>query len=118
MVIAFRKSCNQIKHEARRQPQGGRVYHASALAVDGADDGAVFARLIGAEPDPAFAAQTAEECRRLLALLPEEHLRTIAVWKLEGFTNEEIADKIGRSVEAVERKLVLIRHAWEKEIEP
>ena len=118
VVIAFRKSCNQIKHEARRQPQGGRVYHASALAVDGADDGAVFTRLIGGEPDPAFAAQTAEEWRRLLALLPEEHLRTIAVWKLEGFTNEEIADKIGRSLAAVERKLALIRNAWEKEIEP
>jgi DNA-directed RNA polymerase specialized sigma24 family protein len=64
------------------------------------------------------AAQTAEECRRLLALLPEEQLRTIAVWKLEGFTNEEIAAKIGRSVAAVERKLALIRNAWEKEIEP
>jgi DNA-directed RNA polymerase specialized sigma24 family protein len=118
VVIAFRKTCNLVLHEARRRPRNGRVYHASAL-TEGADDGgAVFTRLIGREPDPALAVQTAEEYRRLLALLPEEQLRTIAVWKLEGFTNEEIAAKIGRSVVTVERKLARIRGAWEKEIRP
>jgi DNA-directed RNA polymerase specialized sigma24 family protein len=38
VVIAFRKTCNQIKHEARRQPRNGRVLHASALATEDADD--------------------------------------------------------------------------------
>jgi hypothetical protein len=53
-------------------------------------------------------------------MLPTAELRDIAVWKLEGYTNEEIAAKInggkGRSVKAVERKLVLIRKIWTKEI--
>jgi DNA-directed RNA polymerase specialized sigma24 family protein len=116
LVITVRKACNQAKHEARRQPQGGRVHHASALAGEG--EGALFADLIGREPDPEFAAGAAEECRRLLATLRDDQLRSIAVWKMEGFTNEEIAVKIGRSLPAVQRKLVLIRKALEKEVGP
>ncbi len=118
LVIAFRKSCNQVKHEARRQPATGQVYHASVLAAEDADDaGSIFSHLIGQEPDPAMVVQMAERYRRLLEMLPNSLLRDIAVWKMEGFTNEEIADKIGRSVVTVERKLALIRKAWAKEID-
>lgn len=117
LVIAFRKACNQIKHEARRRPRSGRVIHASALEAGDEDDGPLFADLIGRELDPGLAAQTADEYRALLSRLNNPQLRDIAVWKLEGFTNEEIADKIGRAVPTVERKLALIRKAWAKEIE-
>jgi DNA-directed RNA polymerase specialized sigma24 family protein len=37
---------------------------------------------------------------------------------VEGFTNEEIAAKLGRAVATVERKLVRIRRLWEKELTP
>jgi DNA-directed RNA polymerase specialized sigma24 family protein len=113
LVITCRKACNQATHEARRQPQGGRVHHVSALGREG--EGALFANLIGGEPDPEFAAQAAEACRELLARLADGQLRDIAVWKMEGFTNEEIAAKIGRSVPTVERKLDRIRRTWAKE---
>ena len=123
VVIAFRKTCNQIKHEKRRQPPGRRVVHASALAAGpGGDEGALFADLIGRGPSPALAAQTAEECRRLLAELGSDELRQVALWKLEGFTNEEIAPRMnggeGRSLATVERKLKEIRLRWEKEVNP
>ena len=42
----------------------------------------------------------------------------MAVWKREGYTNEEIAAKLGRSLATAERKLRLIRAAWELEITP
>ena len=42
----------------------------------------------------------------------------MAVWKLEGHTNEEIAALLGRSVPTVERKLRLIRKLWEGEVGP
>jgi DNA-directed RNA polymerase specialized sigma24 family protein len=97
------------------------VYEASALATADADDaGSIFSHLIGGEPDPALVVEMAASCRRLLEMLPTAELRDIAVWKLEGYTNEEIAAKMnggkGRSVKAVERKLVLIRKIWTKEI--
>ena len=123
VVIAFRKTCNQIKHEKRRQPPGRRVVHASALAAGpDEDEGALFADLIGRGPGPALAAQTVEECRRLLAGLGDEELRQVALWKLEGYSNQEIAPRMddgkGRSEATVRRKLDLIRKRWEEEVRP
>ena len=60
---------------------------------------------------PEFAAQVAEECQRLLGLLPEE-LRRVAVWKMEGHTNDEIASSLDCALRSVERKLERIRNLW------
>jgi RNA polymerase sigma factor (sigma-70 family) len=119
LVIAFRKTCNQMVHERRRQPQGGRVLHASALAAgpDG-DESALFADMISQGPRPEMVAQTAEELQRLLVGLDSDELRRVAVWKMEGFTNEEVAAKLGRGVATVERKLARVRRRWEKEVTP
>ena len=121
VVLAYRKTCNQIKHQARRQPLNGRVYEASNLATEDSEDvGSIFSAVIDREPNPALAIEVAESCRRLLEMLPTAELRDIAVWKLEGHTNEEIGPKLkggkGRSLTTVERKLALIRKIWAKEI--
>jgi DNA-directed RNA polymerase specialized sigma24 family protein len=118
VVLAFRKRCNQIQYERRkrRQPAGGRVYVASALEQDGGEAAALFTNLLGHDPEPALVVQAAEECRRLLAELEDDQLRQVALWKVEGFTNEEIAGKLGRAVATVERKLARIRRLWEKEL--
>jgi DNA-directed RNA polymerase specialized sigma24 family protein len=59
-----------------------------------------------AGPDDKFVAM--EEFERLLQSLPED-LRRIVIWKLDGYTNAEIADMLGRTVRCVELKLQLIR---------
>ena len=115
VVIAFRKTCNQINHAMARQPPNGHVINASALA---GDEGALFADMISREPSPEMVAQSAEECRRLLAELGDQTLRQVALWKLEGYTNEEIAPRLGRKRCAVDRKLKKIRLRWEKEVSP
>jgi DNA-directed RNA polymerase specialized sigma24 family protein len=75
--------------------------------------------VVGPEPMlDKFAAQFAEECRRLLAGLADEQLRAIALWKMEGYTNEEIAAKLGCVPRTVERKLGMIRSRWQQEIAP
>jgi DNA-directed RNA polymerase specialized sigma24 family protein len=119
VLIAYRKSCNQIKQEIRRRPPGRRVYPFSKLAAcaDGAE-GELFTEMISREPRPEMAAQTAEECRRLLAGLGDETLRRVALWKLEGYTNGEIAPMLGRKRAAVDRKLNKIRLRWKKEVGP
>jgi DNA-directed RNA polymerase specialized sigma24 family protein len=118
VVLAFRKQCNQILHEQRqrRRPAGGRVYAASALEQDGGEEEALFTNMLSGDPEPALVVQAAEECRRLLAELEDDQLRQIALWKVEGFTNEEIGAKLGRAVATVERKLARIRRLWEKEL--
>ena len=69
--------------------------------------------LVGREPDPAFAAEVAEECEKLLDKLADSDLRLIAVRKMEGYTNREIAAELGCSLVTVERRLRLIRLEWE-----
>ena len=54
----------------------------------------------------------AEEVVLRLAALDDPVLRRIASWKLEGFSNEEVTAKLGRSVPTVERKLNRIRRIW------
>jgi DNA-directed RNA polymerase specialized sigma24 family protein len=119
VLIAGRKASNLAQHERREKRGGGRVCHASALlSGDGSEQGPLFADLIGREPEAAVAAQVAEDYERLLDGLGDDALRSIAVWKLEGYTNEEIAAKLGRAPATVERKLRLIRDAWAKEVTP
>ncbi len=65
-----------------------------------------------------FAAQVAEQYQRLLDLLGDEKLQHVAVWKMEGLTNEEIAKRLNCSLRTVARKLDTIRIIWNKEPEP
>jgi DNA-directed RNA polymerase specialized sigma24 family protein len=113
-LLTSRKAVSQARRERRQKRGGGQVVQASALATgDEAND--AFAGVSGGEPTPEFAALVAEECDRLLNGLNDESLRQIAVWKMEGYTNAEIAVKIGRVEGTVERKLALIRSRWEAE---
>jgi DNA-directed RNA polymerase specialized sigma24 family protein len=73
------------------------------------DDRAAVDQLISREPTPEFAAQVAEEYQRWMGALDDQELTRLAEWKLEGFTNDEIAAKSGRSARTVEPKLNLIR---------
>jgi DNA-directed RNA polymerase specialized sigma24 family protein len=54
-------------------------------------------------------------CKELLSKLRDTNLEQIAVWKLEGMTNEEIATKLNRTRRTVQRMLELIRAIWQEE---
>jgi RNA polymerase sigma factor (sigma-70 family) len=74
-------------------------------------------QLLAREPTPEEAAATADECRRLLDMLDEPELRQIALWKVEGLTNEEIATRLDCVPRTVERKVRRIRTLWKSELE-
>jgi RNA polymerase sigma factor (sigma-70 family) len=76
-------------------------------------DDALLEEVIGSEPNPAFAAQIADDFQHLLARLPDEGLRSLALAKLEGYSNEEIAEQMGCSLRTVTRRLLVIRRTWE-----
>ena len=56
------------------------------------------------------------QVRDLLARLGDRDLESVALWRMEGYRNDEIADKLGCTPRTVERKLRIIRGLWEKEI--
>jgi DNA-directed RNA polymerase specialized sigma24 family protein len=113
VVLTVRKAANLAKHERAQKRDAGKARHVSALAEE--EEATAFTELIGREPEPAFVAEVAEECRRLLGLLPDPDLRALAVWKMEGYTNDEIARLLDCSAPTVERKLRRIRGTWDKE---
>jgi RNA polymerase sigma factor (sigma-70 family) len=65
------------------------------------------------EPTPWEALALTEALERGLRHLPEPDLRQVAVMKLEGYTNREIAESLKCCDRGVERKLKLIRKRWE-----
>jgi DNA-directed RNA polymerase specialized sigma24 family protein len=71
--------------------------------------------LIDPQPPPDLQALMADECRRLLDALGDPQLCSIALWKMEGYTDEEIATRLGCTVRTVQRKLLLIRNIWSRE---
>lgn len=113
MLITARKAINQIKHEARKKRGEGRVRAASTLAND-ETEGVFFADLISKEPDPAMIAQLIEDRQRLFDALTDEQVRQVAMWKMEGCTNAEIAEKQGCVERTIERRLRIIRQVWQK----
>jgi len=112
VLLAARKAAHLIRDETRQKRGGGAVVHTSGLA----DQDSRLAELIGPEPTPEFAAQVAEECYRLLDRLGNDELRAVALAKMEGYPNEEIAGQQGCVVRTVERRLRTIRGLWEQGI--
>jgi RNA polymerase sigma factor (sigma-70 family) len=100
-----RKAVDQKRYQGRQKRSVGQV--AGDVALE---------EVVGEEPDPEFAASIAEELQQLMGLLDDELLRTIALRKLEGYTNQEIADELGWGLRTVERKLAVIRAIWAEKL--
>ncbi len=113
VVITSRKVQALARREGRQKRGGGRVRHESDAPVAGGTAAAAdLDHFAGDEPTPEFAAQAAEECQRLLDALEDESLRQIALARLDGYTNDEIAERLGCARRTVARRLVLIRKTW------
>jgi DNA-directed RNA polymerase specialized sigma24 family protein len=106
VLLTARKVCRVVRDNCRQKRGGGEVQHLSALADDG------LAEVIGHEPTPDFAFQVAEELRERLKKLPNEELRQVAMAKMEGHSNAEIANRLGMIERTVERRLSVLRSLW------
>jgi RNA polymerase sigma factor (sigma-70 family) len=98
--ITARRAFDLARKEGRRQ----RVVGDEASLGEGG-----FEPFAGREPPPEFGSAVAD----LLECLPSDELRRVALAKMEGCTNEEVARRLGRSVSTIERKLQVIRALWQ-----
>jgi RNA polymerase sigma factor (sigma-70 family) len=114
-IITARKAIDVVKKEGRPKHGGGKLRGESALQGPTDSGRGGIEAVIGDESTPEFEAEMDEEFRRLLDKLDDDELRSIAVWKMEGFTNEELAAKLLCAVSTVERRLRMIRKIWQDE---
>ena len=129
---SFQSVCQRLRDPARSLDLSGRddlwrllATRTISRAIDlirrhrpakalGDDD---LAKLLSREASPHEAAELADECRRLLESLKEPELRQIALWKVEGYTHEEIAARLDCVPRTIERKVSRIRQIWKRELE-
>jgi RNA polymerase sigma factor (sigma-70 family) len=98
-----------------------RRYHGTLKRTEGvrgtcrASDTPALDQQPGRDLPPDLLVEASEEFQRLLDCLGDETLRSIALWRLEGYGNEEIAERLGVVPRSVERKLRSIRAIWRPE---
>jgi DNA-directed RNA polymerase specialized sigma24 family protein len=115
VTITLHKVTDQVERAGRQKRGGGHVIEEAALVGPDAErEPEGLDQFPAPGPTPEFAALVAEQYEHLLARLDDGMLRSIAVWKLEGYTNEEIATKLGCALRTVANRLALIRMKWER----
>ncbi len=114
--ITSRKAIDQRRRE-QAEKRGGKYHRINAAQEPNAQLTVNWEDALAVDDlEPESLIEIAEECDRLLALLADDELRTIAQRKLEGYANAEIASELGVVERTVERRLQLIRAHWEHEI--
>jgi RNA polymerase sigma factor (sigma-70 family) len=117
LMLIARKAAHQVRDEHCAKRGGGKVAVETDLSRGDAES-VVLDSLMAVDPTPERAAEAAEECRRLLDVLQSDDLRRIAVWQMEGYTVDEMADKLGCAPRTIARKLIEIRERWTGEGQP
>lgn len=108
LTITARKANKRIRYQRAEKRGSGKVRGESVFG----DSATGLDEVLAAGPSAEEAEQIVSQCEEMLELLPDESLARIAVLKLEGFTNEEIADQLQCALRTVERKLFRVRLSW------
>jgi DNA-directed RNA polymerase specialized sigma24 family protein len=108
VVITARKAGHLVRREGRLRRGGGAPGGPGEAPWE-------LEQVLAGGPTPEFALQVAEEFLRLLGLLGDAELEAVAVWKMQGQTAAQIAERLGCVPRTVERKLRLIRDLWSDE---
>lgn len=112
LQITTRRVRDQARHERRQRRGAGRVLREADRPWLSGSSTWGLAEFADDAPTPEFAALVAEGCRSLLERLDDPDLQALAIAKMEGSTNEEIAARMDCSVRTVERRLKLVRDIW------
>jgi RNA polymerase sigma factor (sigma-70 family) len=102
LVTLLRRKVGEHARRMGRRKRGGASFQVD-VALDVLPSSAC---------DPALLTIGALVLADLVESLPDDTLRLVARWKIEGYTVPEIAERIGSSTSTVKRKLALIRDCW------
>ncbi len=114
LTITARKAKKRIRYNMTEKRGAGAVRGESVFGQP--DEGRIgLGEVLGNEPSPELADQVVDQCSELLDQLNDARLNEIAIMRLEGYTNEEIASHLDCAVRTVERKIMRIRDIWESQ---
>lgn len=105
--ITRQKVVNHIRREMAAKRRGNRH-------LDFSDDG--IDNIACRAPGPEFLIALEEEYSRLMRVLRDDCMRTIVLLRIEGYSIDEIAERLSVSKRTVERKLQLIRTKWTQDL--
>jgi len=100
ITITAHKAISRIRHERCDCRDYRRIDGAASKLLEGNESN---------ELDPDFVVETIDTCREWLERLGDGSLRLVAIRRLEGYSNPDIARELNCSIKTVERKLNLIR---------
>jgi RNA polymerase sigma factor (sigma-70 family) len=112
VTITLRKARNAVRDHRRDCRDVTRERTVAKGAEDGSCSDWVLEQMDASSPSPAEAAVLNEALERRLDALESPELRQIALYRLEGFSNREISDRLECTERSVERKLKRIRSKW------
>jgi RNA polymerase sigma factor (sigma-70 family) len=111
VTITLRKARNAAKKQMRDKRDVGRE-QTLADKHDSESGQWALEQMDSSGPSPAEAALLNEALERRLELLDDDQLRQIALWRLEGYTNREIAERLDCTERSVERRMERVRSKW------
>lgn len=103
-VITVRKVNDHSKIHRAQKRGSGQVH--SVPFQDETDS------LRDQRPEPLLAAMLDDQCRCMLRDLNDPILEMLVLLKLDGYSNQEIAERLGYSSRTIQRMLNLVRDAW------
>lgn len=115
-MLVDRRAKDQIRKLNRQKAGGGKVYTQSILlASDESNDRNPMANIPDLMPTPHMVIEFAELFRERLSALNDAEYSEIALLKMQGYTNQQIAEKFQLSLRTIERRLEDIRLIWTAE---
>jgi DNA-directed RNA polymerase specialized sigma24 family protein len=113
-TFTLRKANDRLKGEAAEKRGGPELLSDQPRTFRGGADSRLE-KIPTRELGPESAALMAEECSRLFSLLDDPELESLVLLKLEGHTNDEIAERLGYTRRTIQRMLNIVRNHWKDE---
>ena len=113
--ITVRKAINEYNYlnAGKRKPKNQIVRGESAfLDGEGNLDPHGLDQCVADELTPELADELLAQAKTVINSLPDEKLRTVAAFRLQGLSTTEISRQLNCTKRTVERKILMIRRLW------
>ena len=113
------KAVDLRRQQSRVRRGGDQSQDENAAVHKGrpASDDLRIAEFMAKEPTPEMLAIMADQLANLLTVLGDPDLQELVICKIEGYTNEEMAQRMNVTTRTIERRLRLVREHCREELD-